>query len=208
MKDLSAIRDAVSASELFKGMDPAKIPEAFVISFKRGDKIDELQSGIDCVGIVAEGSIEVKPGDRGSVSILRRGGEFGICNIFVGRKMPTTLTAKVSSRVVFLPKESFARLLSEDVGLMYRYVRLCNEKMLYLAERLRLISIADCAERLFYYLKTCSEGGKVKLRVTKEELAKQLGISRSSLFRAFTALTEQELITEAGGCIYISGNAE
>ena len=204
MKDLNLIKDAVSRSELFRGVDPKSIDGAFVKSFKRGERVDEVQNGIDCVGVVVSGSLEVKPGDKSSVSILTNGGEFGICNIFVREKMPTALTAKVSAKVMFLPKESFARLLSEDKGLMYRYVRLCNEKMLYLAQRLRLISIDDCTERLWYYLSSAENDGTVKLPVTKEELAKQLGISRSSLFRAFTALADSNRITEAGGYIHLN----
>lgn len=203
MKDQSGARAAAAYSELFKGTSPEALEGAFVKSFRRGEKVEEMQNGTDCVGVVIEGSLEVKPGDKSSVSVLRKGGEFGICNIFVREKMPTTLTAKVSSRVMFLPKERFARLLSEDSGLMYRYIRLCNQKMIYLAERLRLISIADCTERLYYYLETAAEGGRVRLKVTKEELAKQLGISRSSLFRAFTALEESGRITDKGGYIEI-----
>lgn len=204
MKDLNGIKTAIRFSELFRGVDPDNMEKSFAKSFKRGERVEEMQDGIDCVGIVIEGSLEVRPGDKSSVSILKKGGEFGICNIFVNEKMPTVLTAKVSSRVLFLPKEAFARLLSSDAGLMYRYIRLCNEKMLYLAKRLRLISITDCTERLYYYLLTSQTDGIVKLRVTKEELARQLGISRSSLFRAFSALSEAGRILEAGGHIILA----
>lgn len=188
MEDSSRIRAALSSSELFRGVDPSAIRRSFILEFKRGDPVSEVQNGVECVGVIISGGIAVESGEGSSVSVMKRGGEFGICNIFVRENMPTNLKARVGSRVLFIPKEEFARLLGVDSGLMYRYVRLCNEKMLYLAERLRLISIPDCTERLLYYLSAKAVDGRLKLNVPKDELARQLGISRSSLFRAMNRL--------------------
>lgn len=184
----SAIADALQSSELFCGLDPAQIRGGFIGEFRRGDRVSETQNGIDCVGVVVSGSLSVAAQEGSSVSVMRRGGEFGICNIFVREGMPTLLKARVQSEIFFIPKEELIRLLSEDTALMSRYIRLCNEKMIYLATRLRLISINDCTERLMYYLKTKATDGEVKLTFSKDELARQLSISRSSLFRALSAL--------------------
>ena len=188
MEDSSRIRAALSYSELVRGVAPSAIRGSFILEFKRGDPVSEVQNGVECVGVIISGGIAVESGEGSSVSVMKRGGEFGICNIFVRENMPTKLKARVGSRVLFIPKEEFARLLGVDSGLMYRYVRLCNEKMLYLAERLRLISIPDCTERLLYYLSAKAVDGRLKLNVPKDELARQLGISRSSLFRAMNRL--------------------
>ena len=206
MNGSASVASAFSDSELFSGVDPAEVRGGFIMSFRRGDCVGETQNGIDCVGIVISGALEVNSSDSGSVSVMKRGGEFGICNIFVNRRMPTRITAKVKSSVLFIPKEEFARLLGADSGLMYRYVRLCNKKMLYLAERLSLLSVPDCSERLMHYLDLSQNNGVVKLGVTKDELARQLGISRSSLFRAFGALEADGRITVAAGTVVLSDN--
>ena len=204
MEDLALIRSAFSYSELFRGVEPSEIRSGHIVSFKRGDVVSETQNGIDCVGVILSGSLSVEANDRSSVSVMRRGGEFGICNIFVREKMPTKLWARVQSQVLFIPKDEFARLLVADSALMYRYVRLCNEKMLYLAERLRLISISDSTERLWYYLTTEAENGMVKLKVSKDELARQLGVSRSSLFRGLAALENDGKITVGANQIVLN----
>lgn len=202
INDFNAVKAALSVSELFRGVEPAILKSCFVLSFKRGETVSEIQHGVECVGVVVSGSLTVTAHDLSSVSVMKRGGEFGICNIFVREKMPTQLRARVQSRIMFLPKDEFARLLGEDKALMYRYIRLCNEKMIYLAERLRLFSISDCSERLMYYLRSQSQNGSVNLGCSKDELAKLIGISRSSLFRAFGALEAQKkIITGSRGRI-------
>lgn len=195
MDDITLIRSGLQSSYLFRGIDMSAIRGYFIMSFKRGEPVSETQNGTDCVGVIISGSLTVEANEGSSVSVMKRGGEFGICNIFVRESMPTKLWARVGSKVLFIPKEEFARLLGTDNGLMYRYVRLCNEKMIYLAERLRLISISDSAERLLHYLRMKAENGAVRLSVSKDELARQLGISRSSLFRAFNSLETEGKIS-------------
>lgn len=204
MEDLALIRSAFSSSELFRGVEPSAIRSGQVTTFKRGDFVSETQNGIDCVGVILTGSLSVEANDRSSVSVMKRGGEFGICNIFVHEKMPTKLWARVQSLVLFIPKDEFARLLGADSALMYRYVKLCNEKMIYLAERLRLISISDSTERIWYYLTSEAEDGAVKLKVSKDELARQLGVSRSSLFRGLAALESDGKITVGANQIVLN----
>lgn len=204
MEDSAMIRSAFSSSELFRGVEPSEIRSGSVVSFKRGETVSETQNGIDCVGVILTGCLAVEANDRSSVSVMKRGGEFGICNIFVREKMPTRLWARVQSQVLFIPKDEFARLLGADSALMYRYVKLCNEKMLYLAERLRLISISDSTERLYYYLKSEAENGTVSLKISKDELARQLGISRSSLFRALSYLEGLGKITVGANQIVLN----
>lgn len=199
MEDREAVMRALESSSLFRGISPSALKGAFTKTFRRGDTVSETQNGVECVGVVVTGSLSVGATDSGSVSVMNRGGEFGICNIFVREKMPTVLRARVRSSVLFIRKEEFARLLAEDSGLMYRYVRLCNEKMLYLAERLRLVSVQDSTERLRLYLQTEAQNGEVRLGFPKDELARRLGISRSSLFRALNALAASNEIKQLPG---------
>ena len=208
MEDFSAVRAAFESSSLFRGVSPAVFRGGFCIKFSRGDEIKESQNGVECLGLVVSGSLTVAASEESSVSILKKGGEFGICNIFVSESMPTKLCARVKTKIFFIPKEEFARVLGEDAGLMYRYVRLCNEKMLYLAERLSLFSVSDCTERLMKYLVSRAEGGRAPLSFSKDELARRLGISRSSLFRAFKKLEAEGRISvdPSGAAIILAEN--
>lgn len=202
MTDRELIKKAFSSSVLFQGLPIDK--SWFYKEFSRNDKISEHQNGIDCLGLLIKGSAEVSPGDGSAVSRIGAGAEFGICNIFINENMPTEITAKTACKAAFMPKDVFASLLSQDNVLMYRYVRLCNEKMIYLAEKLRLMSIQGCKERLEFWLRQNSANGEVTVKLSKDDLAKRLGISRASLFRALSQLELSGIISCYGATIVLN----
>ncbi len=193
MTNKELILQALKTSKLFAGADISMATGQFIKEFKRGEEISEIQNGFDCVGVILSGSASVSSSETGAVSISRSGTEFGICNIFVSDKMPTRLTARVHTSVLFIPKDEFAALLSHDSALMYRYVKLCNEKMVYLAKKLRLISVSGSAPRLACWLEMNAIDGEARI-VSKDELARQLCISRASLFRAIAELEKHGVI--------------
>lgn len=193
MSNRELIAQALNASKLFAGADISSAAGQFIKEFKRGEEISEVQNGFDCVGVILSGSASVSSSETGAVSISRTGVEFGICNIFVSEKMPTRLIARVHTKVLFIPKDEFAALLSSDSALMYRYVKLCNEKMVYLAKKLRLISVTGSVPRFACWLEMNAVNGEAKI-VSKDELARQLCISRASLFRAIAELENQGVI--------------
>lgn len=188
--DVKTIVLGLRASRLFDVVELSSFREGYLARFSRSDIITEEYGGADCVGVILSGSVTVEAGDNSSVSVLKRGGEFGICNVFAKDRMPTRLKARTDVSVLFIPKTEFSRLLASDNALMYRYVRLCNEKMIYLAKRLRILMTEDCTERVMTYLQTEAVNGEVLVKSSRDELARTIGISRSSFFRAIAKLSE------------------
>lgn len=201
MTDSEMLNRALLKSPLFEGECSDK--SWSIKCFERGETVHEEQNGVGCIGIILSGSAQVAPNEQGAVSTLGRGAEFGICNIFVHENMPTRLIAKTPLKAAFLPKEVFAAILGENPALMYRYVRLCNRKMIYLAQKLRLMSIPDCKKRLAFWIVSNASGGSACLPYSKDELARELGISRASLFRAISSMEGQGIISSVGNKIVI-----
>ncbi len=206
MTDRELVLNALKESELFAGADISSCTGKIIKTFKRGEEISEVQNGFDCVGVILSGSASVSSSGSGAVSISRAGTEFGICNIFVSESMPTTLKARVLTKVLFIPKDEFATLLAADSSLMYRYVKLCNEKMVYLAKKLRLISVTGSAARLAVWLEMNANRKEARI-ISKDELARQLCVSRASLFRAIARLEEDGVISTLGDRIIIEDEA-
>ncbi|MGN0478605.1 MAG: Crp/Fnr family transcriptional regulator [Hominenteromicrobium sp.] len=179
--------------------------DAFFRVFRRGETISAVQDGISCVGVLAFGEADVytlgtAETARQNVSTLHAGSEFGICNVFLSRDMPTCLHCKVRTGVAFLPKTRFIALLESDSALLRRYLELCNRKILYLADKVELMGIPGCRARVAaYLLRRADETGLAETEVSKEQLAKYLSVSRASLFRALSDLTAQGLIAPTPG---------
>ena len=72
-----------------------------------------------------------------------------------------------------------------------------------LAGKLRLMSISGSAERLAFWLKHSGSDGVVTLSFSKDELARRLGLSRASLFRAISKLENQGIISSIGNKIIV-----
>lgn len=184
--------DAFSKSTLFHGVDMTGT-DAFLGAFRRGEPIHAVQNGVSCVGVLQSGTADVYT--RGTaahqnVSTLSPGSAFGICNVFLPREMPTVLHPKVHCTVAFLPKAAFSALLERDSVLLRRYLTLCNEKILYLADKVELMGIPTAKARFAaYLLRIADSGGLAATGVSKEQLAKYLSVSRASLFRAVNELT-------------------
>lgn len=207
----AALFAAFSESALFRGVNLMGCG-AFLGVFRRGEVISAVQNGVPCVGILASGRAEVYTrGDamRQNVSTLLPGSAFGICNVFLPREMPTELLPKVRCTVAFLPKDAFVSLLECDSALMRRYLALCNEKILYLADKVELMGVSGATARFAaYLLRTADCTGLATLDISKEQLAKYLSVSRASLFRAIGELSDARLISPVPGGFRILNRTE
>ena len=114
MTDRELVLSALKESELFAGADISSCKGKMVKTFKRGEEISEVQNGFDCVGVILSGSASVSSSGGGAVSISRTGTEFGICNIFVSESMPTTLKARVLTKVLFIPLSPISAVIFDD----------------------------------------------------------------------------------------------
>ena len=66
------------------------------------------------------------------------------------------------------------------------------------------MSIPGCEARLAYWLSKTSAGrSRIKINLRKDELARWLGMSRASLFRAITGLERKGVIKSFGDIITI-----
>lgn len=199
---------AAARCGLFDGIDIGALSNA-TFCYSRGEAVSDRPGGVPCVGIVLSGLVDVLSSPDGgalTVSTLREGDAFGICNIFAARPLPTTLRCRRAARVTFLTKEQFSSLLREDSDMLNRYLVLCNEKMQFLAAKVELTSLPTCRGRLTRWLLDHSDGGgSAALPGSKEQLARLLGVSRASLFRELSALAREGRVEVQGDRIRLLG---
>ena len=173
----------------------------------RGEVIYDPRHFQRCLGVVAEGTVRVNKGEL-LMSTLRRGDLFGAAALFNDRPdYATTLTARAPCRVLLLPQA-----LVEE--LMARYPAVCRSYVAYLSGRIRFLSgkidalTAGGAQRkVAQYLLSRLDGTWAELDCSATGLARRLGVSRASLYRALDALEAQGAVHREGKRFFIPSPA-
>ncbi len=148
-----------------------------------------------CLGVVLSGRLQVTKGSL-AVSVLQPGDLFGAAALYSDEpEFASTITAKGPSRCLMLEQFLVNRLLAEHSQIRENYLRYLTGRIRFLSGRLQTLAQPGVEGKLARYL--LANGGS---SCPATELCRQLGISRASLYRAFSAL-------EAGGLIVRKGKS-
>ena len=158
-----------------------------------------------CLGILLAGRLQVTKGTL-TVSYLEPGDLFGAAALYTeALEFVTTITARQSSRCLMLPQNSMDRLLAQDGPLRENYLRYLTGRIRFLSGRLQSLVQSGAEGKLARYLLANVREGQLTCAAT--DLARRLGLSRASLYRAFQSLEESGLISRHGKTISISDPA-
>ena len=182
-------------------------PEALVrdVLARSGCSVEDFSSGAEiyrpdrfrrCLGLLLSGRVLVTKGSL-TVSTLEPGDLFGAAALYNDAPdYATTLTAQGICRCLLLDQELLDRLLGEEALLRRNYLT-------YLTGRIRFLNarLGDTEGRVVRYLLSSLSYGAVECSASG--LARQLGISRASVYRAFQDLEQAGLIRREGRAILV-----
>ncbi len=154
------------------------------------------------LGVVLSGQLQVTKGAL-AVSVLEPGDLFGAAALYSDEpEFATTITARGPSRCLMLEHALVDRLLAEQGQIRENYLRYLTGRIRFLSGRLQTLAQPGVEGKLARYL--LANGGS---SCPATELSQRLGVSRASLYRAFTSLEENGLITRNGKTISITDPA-
>ena len=154
------------------------------------------------LGVVLEGELQVTKGEL-SVSLLQPGDLFGAAALYSdAAEFATTITAKKDSRCLLLPQQLVDQLIARDAGFRERYLRYLTGRIHFLSSRMDSLSQHGAESKLARYLLSNMDREHT-LTCSATDLARRLGLSRASLYRAFDTLEEQGLICREGRSIFV-----
>lgn len=198
--------DGIEASvrtELLSALPP---PE----EFRRGDVVYTAATFRRAVGVVLAGELSVLrlSGGHERQQRLSAGSLFGVAALFGNEEYVTEVIAAKQTRVQFIPEEQLLLWFHRDGRVAENYVRFLTDRIRFLNEQLRGCTGGDAEDRLRQYLYAhCDADGKLCLKVSWSTLAGQLGMGRSSLYRAREALMESGQLKKRQQHWYISATA-
>lgn len=201
--------DHLSGCALFLNCAPEDIQKALahkdcsVHSYEAGQTLYEPHQFQRCLGVLLTGGVRVTR-DTLVISVLSPGDLFGAAALFNDRPdFATTLTACSACRVVFFPQELLSRMMDASPRIRDNYIRYLSGRIRFLSGKIRALSADSTEGKLRQHLLTTLHPEQPRLDCPASELARRLGISRASLYRAFDALEEQGLIRRDGRSILV-----
>ncbi|MCH3963165.1 MAG: Crp/Fnr family transcriptional regulator [Clostridium sp.] len=173
-----------------------------VDSYSRNEVIAIEGSSCSKIGIILSGIVEVQKlyasGKIITMSSLSEGNIFGEVIIFSNRNTyPATIISSTSSNIMFISKESILKLCSMHSIFLNNFMTLLSDKILMLNKKVKNMSYQTLRQKIAAYLLEEYESQKslrVKLNITKKELAGQLGVPRPSLSRELINMKNDNLI--------------
>lgn len=178
-------------------------PDCTVHRFEPGQTLYQPHQFSRCLGVLLSGGIRVTR-DALAISVLAPGDLFGAAALFNDREdYATTLTACAPCRVILLTQELISRLMDESPRVRDNYIRYLSGRIRFLSGKIQSLAADSVEGRLRQYLLTNLSPQQTRLDCPATELAKRLGISRASLYRAFETLEDQGLIRRQGRAILV-----
>ena len=182
----------LAASPLFQG---CSVPEgAFTVSrYRAGQVVHDTPKGVPSVGAVAAGWIDVYSvavdGRDVWLNSLYTGECFGIYNLVAASDLETVLCCGEDTVICYIDKVTLRKWMETDQKLAFQYAALCNAKLQFLIKRIEQLTTQTCCGKIAAYLLAHrSADGQVKSSCSRDGLARQLGVSRATLFRSLSSL--------------------
>ena len=193
----------LTAGPLFRGVSEELLQ---ALAGTEGASLVRFDSGVvysprhfrRSLGVVLSGQLQVTKGAL-AVSVLGPGDLFGAAALYSDEpEFASTVTAKGPSRCLMLEQPLVDRLLAEHSQIRENYLRYLTGRIRFLSGRLQALAQPGVEGKLARYL--LANGGS---SCPATELCQRLGVSRASLYRAFSALEDSGLITRKGKTITV-----
>jgi len=175
-------------------------------SYRRGDTGYSETNYKNKVVILLSGLARIeKNHEDGSRIFMRRlkaGDVYGILAICSEAPLfPTMIVFEKTSKALLLPEESLLILIQNHQSILKNYLTFWSSRVNFLFERISLFTTSLVEKKLMLYLEQQAQrvsSTSFILPYSKVKLAEYLGVSRSSLYRAFDKLSDEGLITVIG----------
>lgn len=201
-----SLRDTLAATSMFNGLDADQLDRIAAIAVERrmvrGQRIFEEGDEGSGLYIVAAGRVKIfKTGADGKEQILHifgPGHPFGEVPVFAGKRFPASAMALDASRLVFLPRSAFVRLITDQPTLALNMLAVLSRRLREFTVQIENLALKEVPARLAAYLLALSAEQKtadrVELHIPKAMMANILGTIPETLSRMLGKISAQGLI--------------
>jgi CRP/FNR family transcriptional regulator len=205
----------LGATSLFDGVEDNHLWDlsgiAMVVSCKRRANIFSAGDPGNGFYLVKEGRVKVfmlsPDGKEQILHVIGPGESFGEVAVFAGQSFPVHAVALENSRLVFLPRDDFVALVSENPALALNLLAALSQRLRQFAKMIDALSLKEVPGRLAAHLLYLNDkqanGDDLRLELSKTQLASLLGTIPETLSRILSKLQRAGFITIDGADIAI-----
>jgi CRP/FNR family transcriptional regulator, cyclic AMP receptor protein len=179
-------------SPLFRGLSTPALERVAELAVRRAYRSGEIVFSQgdpgDALYAVITGKIRISAGAADGreifLNIMEPGDTFGEIALLDGGTRTASATATVDSELVSIRREHFLALLEREPRVALELLRLCGERLRWTSGLVEDAALLDAPARLAKRLLSLGQmhgqpkGKGVMLRISQEELANFLGVSR------------------------------
>ena len=205
----------IAGISLFEGLPPRQLQEVASIArerrYEKGDVV--FLEGDEGTGfyVVVKGRVRVykiSPDGKEQILHLFEAGEcFGEVSVFTGKDYPANASADLPATLFFFPRSEFVGLIRKEPSLALNMLAVLSMRLRRFAALIESLSLKEVPGRLAAYIIYLSERGKgsdkIKLDISKGQLAALLGTIPETLSRILNKMNRLDMIRSDGSKIAI-----
>lgn len=195
---------------LFEGLKKEEIIQiksllSSPVLYKKGEIIYSADSFIDAIGFIIKGKAFARSTDSLHMNSFNAGSCFGVAALFGNDKTyVSTIIAEQDTEVLFITEAELKYIFEKYPKCSLNYISFLSDKVRFLNKKIGLVSTHSAEETLYKYLSSVAdESGCATLPKSMTLLAKILGISRASLYRAMDTLQSDGRIKRENNIIKV-----
>lgn len=199
---------AAASTFLFSGLSEGRIaallraPGICVRRYARGESVRTADTAEAVLGLILSGEALVEKREGASVmrmSKLKLGDLFGAASIFCEeRDYVAEITAQSSLWVLEIVETALSGMMREEPRVTENYIRYLTTRIRFLSSRIDSFVCAGTEQRVLLFLSNNAEQGVCALPYGMDTLAKTLGMSRATLYRAIGELVSEGKLKRDG----------
>jgi len=169
-------------------------------SFKKGDYIANQGDIVKSLYILLKGSVKAEmisvSGMSLNIEIIRAPNPLAPAFLFAeNNQFPVDVIALEDCELMLIFKDSVLEQLASHEAFLKGYIVFNSNRVHFLSERLKLLSIKTIKGKLAQYILTKTNCTDFTLDMNQTELAEYFGVARPSLSRALSEMIEDGIIS-------------
>jgi len=208
-------------SPLFRGLPAPALERIAAVAgqraYRNGEVVFSQGDPGDALYAVVSGRVRISTGAPDGreiyLNIMEPGDTFGEIALLDGGARTATATVIAAAELVSIRRDHFRSLLEQEPKVAFELLRLCGQRLRWTSGLLEDAALLDAPARLAKRLLILGElhgkRGKdgVTLRISQEELASFLGITRQAVNQQLQAWKGQGWVGLARGAIVVRDEA-